>query len=131
VARRIAGAAGGLVAWFLVATVLNLLLRISWPGYAEAELPMKFTLAMMAARLLVGGLSSLCAGVVLAWITKRAGTAAKILGIVLIALFIPFHYGLWDKFPVWYHFTFLVSLMPLALLGARLMPRPRTTGPAA
>jgi hypothetical protein len=36
----------------------------------------------------------------------------------LLALFIPNHYLLWDKFPVWYHLTFLVSLLPLTLLGA-------------
>ena len=124
-ARGIAGVAGGLVAWFLVATALNSLLRVSWPGYAQAELPMTFTLAMMAARLLVGGLSSVGAGLVLAWIAKRAGIPAKVLGTVLIALFIPVHYTLWDKFPVWYHLIFLASLMPLALLGARLMPRSR------
>jgi hypothetical protein len=45
------------------------------------------------------------------------------LGILLIALFIPVHYSLWDRFPIWYHLTFLVSLLPLAILGARLRPR--------
>ena len=32
----------------------------------------------------------------------------------------------WPRFPVWYHLTFLCSLIPLALLGARL-PRAKTT----
>jgi hypothetical protein len=27
---------------------------------------------------------------------------------------------IWDKFPVWYHLTFLLSLVPLTLLGAVL-----------
>lgn len=27
---------------------------------------------------------------------------------------------LWDKFPVWYHLTFLVSLVPLAYLGGEI-----------
>jgi hypothetical protein len=27
---------------------------------------------------------------------------------------------LWDKFPVWYHMTFLLSLVPLTYLGGRI-----------
>jgi hypothetical protein len=117
-ARGIAGAVGGFVAWFIVATVLNLVLRWWWPGYADAERPMTFTLPMLAARLVVGALSSLGAGFVLARIAKRAGRPAVILGIVLLAVFIPVHYGLWDKFSVWYHAAFLASLVPFVVLGA-------------
>jgi uncharacterized membrane protein len=83
---------------------------------------------MMAARLVLGALSSVCAGFVVAWITRSRGTAAKVLGIVLIAMF-----GLWDKFPIWYHMIFLVSLLPLTLAGAILKAqpdRPKTKIPA-
>ena len=119
--KTIAGIAGGLIVWFMVATVVNLLFRVSWPGYAEAELSMTFSLAMMAARLLLGALSSVCAGLAVAWITKGNGTAAKLFGFVVTILFVPVHYGLWDKFPVWYHAIFLASLFPFTLLGARLL----------
>ena len=86
-----------------------------------------FTPGMLLARLVVGALSSVCAGFAIAWIIKSHGTAVTILGVVLIALFIPVHYGLWGKFPVWYHLIFLVSLMPLTLLGARLRAQPEPT----
>jgi len=119
--RKIIGVVGGLVAWIAVATILNGLMRWGLAGYAEAERPMTFTLPMLAGRLAVGGLSSLAAGATLAWIAKSADAAATALGIVLLAVFLPVHYGLWDKFPVWYHVVFLVSLLPLALLGARLV----------
>ena len=119
-ARGVAGVVGGLVAWFIVATLLNFPLRWWWQGYVEAESPMTFTLPMLAARLAIGVLASLAAGFVLAMIAKRAGRGALILGIVLVALFIPVHYGLWDKFPVWYHAAFIVSLVPFVLLGARI-----------
>jgi hypothetical protein len=36
-------------------------------------------------------------------------------------LFIPIHIQLWDKFPIWYHLFFLVSLVPLSILGGRLV----------
>jgi hypothetical protein len=125
--RKVAGVAAGLVAWIAVATVANLLLRVSWSGYAAAEVSSTFTPGMLLARLVVGALSSICAGFAIASIIKSRGTAVTILGVVLIALFIPVHYRLWDKFPVWYHLIFLVSLMPLTLLGARLRVQPEPT----
>ncbi len=121
--RTIAGIVGGLIVWIIVATIVNLLFRVSWPGYAAAEISMTFTLAMMAGRLLLGALSSLCAGLGVARITKGNGTVAKILGIIVTAIFVPVHYGLWDKFPVWYHAIFLASIFPFTLLGAKLLRR--------
>jgi len=125
--KMIAGIVAGLIAWTIVATIGNLMFRVAWPGYAEAEISMMFTLAMMVARLLLGALSSLCAGFVVAWITKRNGTGAKVLGIVVTAMFFPVHYLLWDKFPIWYHVIFLASLFPLTLLGAKLSQRANRT----
>jgi hypothetical protein len=119
--KMIAGIVAGLITWIIVATIGNLLFRVLWPGYADAEIATMCTLAMMVARLLLGALSSLCAGFTLAWITKGNGTAAKVLGIIVTALFVPVHYGLWDKFPIWYHVIFLASLFPLTLLGAKLL----------
>jgi len=61
--------------------------------------------------------SSLAAGFVAAWIGKDRMGAAPLTGVILLGLFIPDHYLLWSKFPVWYHLTFLVSLLALTLLG--------------
>jgi len=43
--------------------------------------------------------------------------------IVLVALFIPVHYGLWDRFPIWYHLVFFASLIALTPAGAALARR--------
>ena len=110
----------GLATWILVASILNLLLRAWWPHYHEAETVFVFTLGMKLARLALGAAASLCSGCVAAWIANGYQTAAMYLGILLLALFIPNHYLIWDKFPVWYHLTFLISLFPLTLLGAML-----------
>jgi hypothetical protein len=112
-----------LVTWFCVATLLNLALRASWPYYHEAETAFHFTFAMKLARLVLGATCSLGAGFVAAWVGKGRMRATLLTGIVLLVLFIPGHYRLWSKFPVWYHLTFLVSLLPLTLLGAALYRR--------
>src|SRR5215813_1763244 len=121
--RTVGAVIAALVAWFFVATVLNLALRAWWPHYHEAETAFNFTLAMKLARLVLGALSSLGAGFVATWIGKGRMRAATLTGIVLLALFIPGHYLIWDKFPVWYHLTFLVSLLPLTVLGGTLKSR--------
>lgn len=112
-----------LVTWILVATVLNLALRTLWPHYHQAEIAFNFTFSMKLARLVLGSISSLVAGFVATWMGKGRVRAATLTGIVLLGLFIPNHYLLWNKFPIWYHLTFLASLLPLTLLGAALSRR--------
>lgn len=121
--RGISAIVAGLVVWFLIATIGNLALRIAWVSYAEVEKAMTFTLSMMLARLLLGALSSLCAGLTVAWIAKRNGRIAKALAGILVVLFIPVHFALWDRFPLWYHLVFLGSLVLVTPLGAMLYPR--------
>lgn len=112
-----------LVVWFVVATVVHRLMCMLWPGYAQATPLLTFTLPMKIARLSLGALSTLIAAA-----AARRLSAARwlpfVLGCALLALFLPEHYKLWNRLPVWYHLTFLCSLIPLALLGARL-PRVR------
>ena len=116
--RAVAGVAGGLFTWVVVATVGNLLLRVVWPSYAEVEVVMNFTPAMLVMRLLLGALSSLGAGFLAAWITKGGRGAVNVLACLLLVVFIPVHYKLWERFPVWYHLVFLVTLVAATIFGA-------------
>ena len=118
VLRAVAGVAGGLIAWVIVATIGNLVMRVFWPAYAAVEAAMNFTLAMLFLRLALGALSSLCAGFFAAWIARRNGASVKVLAALLFAVFIPAHYALWDRFPLWYHIVFLLSLLVVPVLGA-------------
>lgn len=118
--RIIGGTIGGIVVWIVIVTAQNLVLRHSWQDYAAVERAMTFTLPMMAARLAMSGVSSLASGFVAAWIEKR-GRAPLIAGTILLLLFVPVHYSIWDKFPVWYHLTFLTSLPLLSWAGGKLL----------
>ena len=124
--KVIAGVVLGLVAWIIVATIGNRLLRAGLAGYSDVEATMAFTQPMMLARLLLGAVSSLCAGYVATWTAGSGKGAAKALAVVLLVVFVPMHIALWAKFPAWYHLTFLISLGVLALFGAWL--RLRQTG---
>ena len=117
VARVAGGALGGFVAWAVAATLLNLALRLSWPAYAAVEKQLDFTLPMMIARLMVGALASLAAGITAAWISRRKPIATWVVIVVMLAIFIPVHISLWTKFPAWYHLVFLASLVVFPLVG--------------
>jgi hypothetical protein len=115
----------GFVVWFAVATAGNFLVRWSIAGYTQAEPTLTFTLPMMLARLGVGALSSVAAGLVCAAALRSAPDAARFLALALLLFFLPVHYALRAQFPLWYHLAFLVPLAPLVLVGAALA-RPRS-----
>ncbi len=122
--RNILGIVAGLVAWFIVATLLNFILRLAVPGYHVAEPTMAFTLTMQIARLVEGAVASLVAGLTTGLVARGNRTMAMVLGTLLVVLFIPVHYQLRDAFPLWYHLTFLLSLFPLTVLGALIVKSP-------
>ncbi|HEX6717024.1 MAG TPA: hypothetical protein VF088_07925 [Pyrinomonadaceae bacterium] len=125
--KSIVGVIVGIVTWFVVATVVNWILRAALAGYSVAEVSMNFTLTMMILRLVLGLVSSLCAGFVCAAIARRSKAAPKIVAAIMVVLFLPVHYMLWAKFPIWYHLFFLMSLAPTVLIGAHFAGRQRFT----
>ena len=114
---------GGLVAWAFVATLLDIGLRLALPGYREAEPLLAFTLTMMVARLTLAVITSLAAGMVTRAIAPASRLAPWLVGLIVLALFLPVHISIWPRLPVWYHLFFLVTLVPLVALGARLRLR--------
>jgi hypothetical protein len=118
-AKRILGVVAGLAAWVIVVIVAGTIMRLSWPAYASVADAMTFTLPMMVARLSIGALATLATGMVTAAI-DRSVLVRVIPGVLLLIVFVPVHAMLWDKFPVWYHLTFLVSLVPLSYLGGTI-----------
>jgi len=121
--KSIAAIVAGLTVWFVIATLGNFLLRAAMPGYAAVEVAMDFTLGMLIARLALGAVSSFGAGFVTAWIATRPRRDVVLLMALLLVLFLPVHYSLWQRFPVWYHAAFLLSLVIVPALGASLRAR--------
>lgn len=116
--RLIGGVIAGVIAWTVLVTVLDWVLRNGWHDYAAVEKSMAFTIPMMAVRLAMSAVCSLAAGFAAARLDKRA---PLISGTILLLLFIPVHYALWSKFPIWYHLTFLSSLPLASIVGGKLL----------
>ncbi len=125
--RTLGSIVAGLVAWAVIVTLLNFGLRAALPGYHAAEATLQFTMAMKIGRLAEAAITSIGAGVVVAWIEPSKRWAPWLTGLIVLALFLPVHVNLWDKFPVWYHLAFLVPLAPMVALGGFLARSHRTT----
>jgi hypothetical protein len=118
----------GLVTWAVVVTVLNFVLRAAIPGYHSAETTLQFTMAMKIARLSEAAVTSVVAGAMTGLIAPTKRWAPLAVGLITLAMFLPEHVKLWDRFPVWYHLSFLVPLVPLVVLGGMLTQRARASG---
>ena len=126
-AKGILGVVAGLLAFMAVVFVAGIIMRGTWPDYARVADAMTFTLPMMIARLTIGALATIAAGLVTAAIAKPSTLVRLVPGLLLLAAFIPQHIMLWAKFPVWYHLTFLLSLVPLTYLGGGAVSRASTS----
>jgi hypothetical protein len=128
--RTVASIVGGLVSWAVVVTLLNFGLRAAIPGYHAAEATLQFTMAMKIGRLSEAALTSLAAGAVVGLIEPSKKWAPWLVGAIILAMFLPVHVSLWNKFPAWYHLAFLVPLAPLVALGAALVRNSGAVRPA-
>jgi len=121
--RKVLAVFVGFLAWWLVVSLLNRGLRLWLPGYSAVEQSLQFTLTMKIARLTMAAATSLIAGAIVRAIAPDSRWAPWIVGLALLALFLPVHYNLWNRFPVWYHLSFLIPLAPLVVVGAAIWPR--------
>jgi hypothetical protein len=118
--RTVLAIVAGFIAWICIGAVGFTLMRAVWPEYTRAEPEMAFTLPMQLARLTVGVACSVGGGWLAAVVAKGDSRPAWWLGVLLLVIFVPIHYSLWDRFPVWYHLTFLLTLTPIVGYSSRL-----------
>ena len=121
--RTVGAAIAGVIAWPVVATAGNLVLRLVLAGYRDAEPGMAFSASMMVGRLAVGLVAAFASGLVARVAAGKNGPAPWAAGIVLLAVFLPVHIALWSRFPAAYHLFFLSSLVAMPPLGAHAITR--------
>lgn len=97
-------------------------LQSVWPEYAAAVPERAYTLAMLWARLGVAALVTLLSAAA-ATLVAADRRVAWVLGSVFLVVSLPSHlHFVWADYPVWYHAAYLLSLIPIAWLGGRLVP---------
>jgi hypothetical protein len=70
----------------------------------------------------ISGISSLVGGVAAAAVGRNRFASPLLAGLILLLPFGYYHLTMiWDKFPIWYHLTFLISLPVLSIIGGRFV----------
>ncbi len=119
----ITGAAliAGALAWEAVVLLATFAGRLVWPAYAVVEEQREFALDMLLSRLAVGAIATLAFGAVLAWVARGDKRTIYIVVALGLLLSVVDHITVWDQFPVWYHLLYLAYVVPLAMLGGRMI----------
>ncbi len=116
--RRIGSVFAGLLIFFLLAFLAGLAAQSLWADYAAAVPDRAYTLPMQRARLVTGAVATVVAG----WVASRIARghqSALWLGLVLLAISVPWHIQIWSEYPIWYHLVWFACLIPCALLGGK------------
>ena len=113
----------GALTWCVAVAVLGFVLREAWPKMAEISDVTLLTVPMLLARLAVSALGSMVGGFAASLTSWEKFRAAIGSGLLLLLVFVPYHATIWHNFPVWYHFTFFVSLPLLGAVGGMLRGR--------
>ncbi len=125
VLRFVAGLALGWATSWTILTGGFSLLRVVWPDYALAEPEKAFTLTMLFVRLVIfTAMIAATAGV--ATLVAGDRRVAWIAGGLILALSLPPHLYpgyVWEDYPAWYHFVYLLSILPIAAFAGRLVRR--------
>jgi hypothetical protein len=121
--KQIFAVAAGFILWSVLWLALNQLLLVA--GIMSPTGTQPLTNATPLVLLLVGSvLISLLSGYVTGRISGLAWTIpAAALGLLLLATGVFVQLKLWYSIPLWYHLIFLLLLMPMTVLGARLRAR--------
>jgi hypothetical protein len=123
----IAGFFGWIILWFGSEKIISAL----WPAFGVHQRAFEeavknggsFTAdtTMLLTHIVMGSIVSLASGILAALIAGGNTRAPLILGFLLLALGLLKAVMSWPYVPLWYHVIFTAMLLPLAILGGRLI----------
>jgi hypothetical protein len=104
----------GLIAYMIIGLLGLYLLRISWADYAISNKDKSYTLIMLLSRLFVGIIAAIVAGISATKIANDNGKSAWYVGAIVFCVAAYDHFfRIWNDYPAWYHFAYLLPLLPV------------------
>ncbi len=129
--RIVLGVVGGFFAWIIVWFGSEKGLSAIWPAFGvhqkafeeaiknggqfTAETPMLLT------HIVVGSILAVMAGSLAAFVAGENSRAPLFAGILLLAMGIAKAVMSWQYVPIWYHIIFTAMLLPMAIIGGKLI----------
>lgn len=132
--RIVLGVIGGFISWMIVWVVSEKIISAIWPAFGEHQRAFQeaiekggqFTAdtSALLTHIILGSVVSLMAGALAALIAGENSRAPMIVGFLLLAMGIAKAYMSWPYVPIWYHVVFTAILLPLAIIGGKLISNP-------
>ncbi len=129
--RIVFGAIGGFIAWLIVWIGVEKILSAIWPAFGVHQRAFEeavknggqFTAdtTMLLTHIVVGSIVSVMAGALAALIAGENSRAPLVVGFLLLGLGLLKAAMSWPHVPIWYHVIFAAMLLPMAIVGGKLV----------
>lgn len=130
--RIILGVIVGFIAWLIAWVGTEKILSAIWPAFGTHQAAFQNAITeggeftadttMLLTHIVMGSIVSVISGALAALIAGGNSRAPLFVGILLLGLGILKAIMSWPHVPIWYHIVFTAILLPMALLGGRLIP---------
>ena len=130
--RIVLGVISGFIGWLIVWVGSEKILSAIWPAFGAHQRAFEeviknggqFTAdtTMLLTHIVLGSIVSVMSGSVAALIAGENTRAPLVLGFVLLVLGLLKAYMSWPYVPIWYHVIFTAILLPMAIIGGKLIP---------
>jgi hypothetical protein len=129
--RIILGVIFGFIAWLIVWVGVEKILSAIWPAFGTHQAAFQAAITdggqftadstMLLTHVVVGSIVSVVSGALAGLIAGENSRAPLFVGILLLAMGVMKAVMSWQYVPIWYHILFTAILLPMALLGGRLI----------
>lgn len=129
--RIVLGVIAGFIAWLIVWVGSEKIVSAVWPAFGAHQSAFEeaiknggqFTAdtTMLLTHIVMGSIVSVLSGLLAALIAGENTRAPLIVGFLLLALGILKAVMSWPYVPIWYHVIFTAILLPMAILGGKLI----------
>ena len=132
--RIVLGVIAGFIAWLLVWVVSEKIISVVWPAFGAHQKafeeaiknggPFTAETSALVTHIVLGSIVSFAVGSLAALIAGENSRAPLFVGILLIAMGVLKAVMSWQYVPIWYHVIFTAILLPMAILGGKLINIP-------
>jgi hypothetical protein len=113
--KSISGIVAGLISYVIIGKFGLYMLQISWGDYAIHSKDKSYTLEMLLSRQLLGILASITASICTTKIANNNRKNVWLVGSIVFcaASYIHFMTITWTEYPTWYHFAYVLPIIPV------------------
>ena len=129
--RIVLGVVAGFIAWLVVWIGSEKILSAIWPAFGANQKAFEEAVknggeytadtTMLLTHLVLGSVVSAMAGIFAALIARENTSAPLVVGILLLVLGLLKAFMSWRYAPIWYHVIFTAILLPMAVVGGKLI----------